>query len=122
MPFRALFTGVFTGTLAAIFVLSQGSSVLVALLCYSVFGALALVGMSLVMVVAPKRPEPSRAWRLEQARKARKAGLWHPISWTKAKRGPGWQDRLERMAKQTRQPENIFVFTSVRRARNSMEA
>ncbi|MCK0142116.1 hypothetical protein [Aliiroseovarius sp. F20344] len=116
MLFRVLVTGVFTGTIAAIAAFSQGYGMIPSLFAYALFGAFAVVGMGILTAAAPKRPIPSNQWKLEQSRNQRAQRIWHPLS--QSRRAPYWQERLERMARQTigeqAKPAAIGVFSSVR--------
>lgn len=117
MLFRVLFTGVFTGSIAAIAAFSQGYGMIPSLFAYALFSAFAVVGMGILTLSAPKRPLPSHQWKLEKSRNQRVQRIWHPIS--QRRRSPYWQERLERMARQTigeqAKPAAIGVFSSVRR-------
>ena len=117
MLFRVLVTGVFTGTIAAITAFSQGLGMFPAFAAYVLFGAFAVIGLGVLTVAAPQRPGPSRQWRLDKSREERATRIWHPLSINR--RTPYWQERLERMARQTigaqAKPAAVCVFTSVRR-------
>lgn len=117
MLFRVLVTGVFTGSIAAVTAFSQGLGPLAAFAAYAVFAGFAVIGMGVLTITAPKLPAPSRQWQLDQSRDARAQRIWHPLSYNR--QSPYWQQRLERMARQTigaqARPTTFCVFTSVRR-------
>ena len=117
MLFRVLVTGVFTGSIAAVAAFSQGFGPLAAFMAYAVFAGFAVIGMGVLTIAAPKLPAPSRQWRLEKSRDARAQRIWHPLP--QNRKSPYWQERLERMARQTigaqSRPTTFCVFTSVRR-------
>lgn len=117
MLFRVLITGVFTGTIAAVTAFSQGFGVVPALMAYGFFAAFAVVGMGVLTISAPKPPIRSHQWKLDQSRNNRAPRIWHPLS--QSRRSPYWQERLERMARQTigaqAKPAAVGVFSSVRR-------
>ncbi|NDW52932.1 hypothetical protein [Aliiroseovarius sp. PrR006] len=117
MLFRVLITGVFTGTIAAVTAFSQGLGPVVAFMTYAVFAGFAVIGVGVLAITAPKRPVPSHQWKLDQPRDARTQRIWHPLSHNR--KPPYWQQRLERMARQTigaqARPTTFCVFTSARR-------
>ncbi|WP_424939364.1 hypothetical protein [Aliiroseovarius sp. S253] len=117
MLFRVLFTGVFTGTIAAITAFSQGLGPISVLIAYTLFAAFAVIGMGVLTITAPKQPASSRQWKLNQSRGTRAHRIWHPLS--QNRRSPYWQERLERMSRQTigaqAKPAAVGVFSSVRR-------
>lgn len=117
MLFRVLFTGVFTGTIAAVTAFSQGFGMVPALMAYGVFAAFAVIGMGVLTLTAPKTPAPSHQWKLDRSRDQRAQRIWHPLP--QIRRSPYWQERLERMARQTigaqAKPAAVGVFSSVRR-------
>ncbi|SMR81334.1 hypothetical protein SAMN04488030_1855 [Aliiroseovarius halocynthiae] len=117
MLFRVLFTGVFTGTIGATAAFSLGLGVFPAFAAYVLFGALAVIGLGVLVLASPQRPTPSRQWPSSKSRVDRTTHVWHPLSINR--RAPYWQERLERMARQTigaqAKPAAVCVFTSVRR-------
>ncbi|SPF75583.1 hypothetical protein ALP8811_00576 [Aliiroseovarius pelagivivens] len=117
MLFRVLITGVFTGTIAAVTAFSQGLGPIAAFLAYAVFAGFAVIGMGVLTIAAPMRPVSSHQWKLDRSRDARALRIWHPLS--QGTRSPYWQERLERMARQTigaqSKPVTFCVFSSVRR-------
>lgn len=123
MLFRVLITGVFTGTIAAVTAFSQGFGLVPALMAYGFFAAFAVVGMGVLSITGPKSPAPSPQWKLEQSRDSRAHRIWHPLS--QNRRTPYWQERLERMARQTigaqAKPAAVGVFSSVRRNHSTFQ-
>lgn len=117
MLFRVLVTGVFIGSIAATTAFSQGLGIFPAFAAYVVFSASAVIGLGALTVTAPQRPAPSHLWRLDKSRDARAKRIWYPLSITR--RTSYWQERLERMTRQTvgaqAKPAAVCVFTSARR-------
>ncbi|MCK0169669.1 hypothetical protein [Aliiroseovarius sp. S1123] len=117
MLFRVLVTGVFTGSIAAVTAFSQGFGPVAAFMAYAVFAGFAVIGMGVLTLTAPKLPAPSRQWKLDRSRGTRTQRVWHPL--LQNRKSPYWQQRLERMTRQTigaqARPATFCVFTSVRR-------
>ena len=111
MPFRILFTGIFTGSLAAAFAFTQENGMVLAILAYAIFGVMTLLGFGLLTHAAPKRPVAAQTPNQDQP----SSRHWHALVWPQQSQGIGWQNRLERMARQTTPPVNVCVFSSVRR-------
>lgn len=98
MLFRVFITGIFTGTIAAVFAITNGAGPVLALISYAIFGALAVLGMGILSMAAPSHAAGSQTRRL-----------------------PYWKDRLDRMVIQTTSAATkpaVCVFSSVRQGQH----
>lgn len=123
MLFRILVTGIFTGTLAAIAAFAHGYGAILSLLAYAGFGAMAVVGMGVLSLFAPKKPAPFHEWQLARARSERAGALWHPLAGPLPRKSVIWQDRLDRLGQNTpSKGAPAIVFSSVRSAQARSDA